>query len=79
LGTPFVLRRLNALRDELKRDEFDVAAANRALKGAAKWIVLDPEAGLAELHWRGSDAVSQLPVWSRHITVFSDEKAPQTS
>jgi hypothetical protein len=78
LGTPFVVRRLNALRDELKREEFDVAAANRVLKAAVDRIVLNPEAGRLELHWRDSDAVSEVPVWSRHITVFSDEEGPQT-
>jgi hypothetical protein len=70
---------LNALRDELKRDEFDVAAANRALKGAVKWIVLDPETGSAELHWRDSDAVSEVPIWSRHEKTISDEEVPQAS
>jgi DNA invertase Pin-like site-specific DNA recombinase len=79
LGTPFVAKRLATLRDELTRAEFDAAATNRALKAAVERIVLNPEIGCLELHWRDSDAVSQVPVWSRHLTVFNDEEAPQTS
>lgn len=52
MGTPFVIRRLNALRDELKREEFDVAAANRALKVAVEEVVLNPESALLEVQWR---------------------------
>jgi hypothetical protein len=45
MGTPFMVRRLNAVRDELKREEFDAAAANRALKTAVEKIILNPETG----------------------------------
>jgi BioD-like phosphotransacetylase family protein len=71
-GTPFVVRRLNALRDELKREEFDVAAANRALKAAVEGIVLNPENARLELHWRDRDVVSELRLWTKHQKVFSE-------
>jgi hypothetical protein len=79
LGAPFIIRRLNALREELMRQDFDVAAANRALKAAVGKVVIDPEAGRIEVHWRDSDAVSDVPIWSRHSTVFSDEGTEATS
>lgn len=72
LGSRFVVRRLSALRDELARDDFDVAAANRAIKAAIKQIVIDPERARLEVHWRDSDAVSEVPMWSRHATVFDE-------
>ena len=74
LGTPFVVRRLDALRDELIREDFNVAVANRALKAAVERIVLDPERARLDVHWRDSDAVSELTLWSRHATVFDDQK-----
>jgi DNA invertase Pin-like site-specific DNA recombinase len=81
LGAPFVVRRLNALREELKREELDVDAANRALKTSVQRIVLNPETGLLEVHWRDSDAKSEVRVMSRHIkSVFPDDiETPQAS
>ena len=76
LGTPFVVRRLNALRDELMREDFNVARANRAIKAAVQRIVIDPERARLDVHWRDSDFVSELPIWSRHGTVFKDQDAP---
>ena len=75
LGTPFVVRRLNHLRDELLREEFNVAVANRAIKAAVDRIVIDPERARLNVHWRDSDFVSELPIWSRHATAFSDHEA----
>jgi DNA invertase Pin-like site-specific DNA recombinase len=72
LGTPFVVRRLNVLREELKREDFDVAAANHALKAAVERIVVNPEAALLEVYWRDSDVFSKVPFWSRHITTFDE-------
>jgi hypothetical protein len=72
LGMPFVVRRLNTLQEELLRRKFDVAAANHALRAAVDRIVVAPERGLLDVHWRDSDAVSEVPFWSRHMTVFSD-------
>ncbi len=72
LGTPFVVQRLQILRDELTRKEFDVGAANRAIKAAVDRIVIDPERSRLDVHWRDSDVVSELPFWSRHITLFND-------
>jgi hypothetical protein len=81
LGRPFVVRRLNTLRDELRREELDVAAANLALKAAVEAIVLNPETGRLEIRWRDSDAMSDVPVTSRHIkSLFpDDEEARQAS
>jgi DNA invertase Pin-like site-specific DNA recombinase len=70
LVAAFVLRRLNSLRDELRREEFDVATANRALKTAVERIVVNPEKASLTVHWRDSDTTSQLPFWSRHYTGF---------
>ena len=75
LGMPFVVRRLNALSGELKRQDFNVAAANHALKAAVERIVLDPERARLDVHWRDSDVVSEVPIWSRHATIFDDRKA----
>jgi hypothetical protein len=79
LGAPFIIRRLNTLREELMRQGFDVAAANRAVKAAVGKVVVDPEGGRINVHWRDSDAVSEVPIWSRHSTVFSDEGTEATS
>lgn len=72
LGMPFVVRRLNALREEMTRDDFDVAAANRAIKAAIERIVMDPEGARLNVHWRDSDAVSEVPIWSRFATAFDE-------
>lgn len=76
LGTQFVVRRLEALRVELMRDDFNVAAANRVLRAAVERIVLNPELGRLDVHWRDSDAMRELPVQSRHATVFDGRNAP---
>jgi DNA invertase Pin-like site-specific DNA recombinase len=75
LGMPFVLHRLNTLREELKREPFDVATAHRALLAAVDRIVLHAGGGFIELHWRDSDAMSIVPIKSKHV--FSDEKVAQ--
>jgi hypothetical protein len=77
LATPFVVHRLNVLRDELKREEFEVASAHRALLTAMDRIVLHADGGFIELHWRDSDAMSIVPFKSKHV--FNDEKAAAPS
>ena len=72
MNAHFVLRRLNALRDELKREEFDVVAANGALTAALERIVVNQEAASLAVHWRDSDASSEVPFWSRHHTGFDE-------
>jgi hypothetical protein len=48
-----------------------MAAANRALKGALERLVFNPETGKAELHWRDSDVISEVPVSSRRLLAFA--------
>lgn len=73
LGTPFIIRRLNLLREELTRDKCNVAAANNALKAAVERIVVDAERACLDVHWRDSDCVSEVPFWSRHAAVSANE------
>ena len=62
---PYVLKRLESLRDNLRREPFNVAEANAALKQAAKSIVLDPTGNLT-IHWHHSDIPTEgIPFWSR--------------
>jgi DNA invertase Pin-like site-specific DNA recombinase len=73
LSAAFVLRRLNRLRDELKRGEqLDVTAANGALKAAVERIVVNPETASVAIHWRDSDGISEVPFWSRHYRGFDE-------
>jgi hypothetical protein len=72
-----VLRRLNLLRDELKRDPLDIPAANGALKAAVGRIVVNPEAASIELHWRDSDASTYVPFFSRFSKAFDDQENSQ--
>jgi DNA invertase Pin-like site-specific DNA recombinase len=74
LSASFVLRRLNTLRDELKREQLDVAAANGALKAVIERIVVNPEAASLDIHWRDTDASSEVPFWSRHFTGFDEQQ-----
>jgi hypothetical protein len=46
----------------LKRDPFDVAEANRALRTTVERIVLDPAERCLTIHWRDSEATSYLMV-----------------
>jgi hypothetical protein len=73
LGTPFIIRRLNLLREELTREMCNVAAANNALKAAVERIVVDAERACLNVHWRDSDFVSEVPFWSRHAAVSANE------
>jgi hypothetical protein len=60
-------------RDEMNREEFEVVAARRALLTAVDRIVFHADGGFIELHWRDSDAMSIVPIMSKHV--FKDEKA----
>jgi hypothetical protein len=75
LAAPFVLRRLNVLRQELKRKQFDVVAANGALRAAVQRIMVNPEAASLGVLWRDSDAISELMFSSRHYTAFDEPGA----
>jgi len=67
LAAPYVLKRLEVLRDALQRDPFSVAEANRALKQTARSIVLDPEGGTLTIYWHHSETPMEgIPFWSRH-------------
>jgi len=74
---PFVVQRLNVLREELTRKKLNVVTANHAIKTAVARIVIDPERSCLDVHWRDSDIASEVPFWSRHITAFSDLKTSQ--
>jgi hypothetical protein len=45
LSGPYVLKRLAAVRDALRRKPFKVSDANRALKEAVSKVVINPQAG----------------------------------
>jgi hypothetical protein len=63
---------LNTLRDELKCEQLDVAAATGALKAAIERIVVNQEAASLTVHWRDSDTTTELPFWSRHYAGFDE-------
>jgi hypothetical protein len=68
---PYVLRRLDAVRDSLQRKPLDVVAVNNALKEAVAKIVLDAEAGRLLIHWRHAEEPSDgVAFYSRHSAVF---------
>jgi hypothetical protein len=75
LGMPFVVRRLNVLREELTRKKLNVVTANHAIKAAVERIVIDPERSRLDVHWRDSDFASEVPIWTRQAKVFSDLEA----
>lgn len=67
LAAPYVLKRLEVLKDALQRDPFSVAEANKALKQTARCIVLDPEEGKLTIYWHHSETPTEdIPFWSRH-------------
>jgi DNA invertase Pin-like site-specific DNA recombinase len=70
LGGPYVQRRLETLRDALRRKPFDVTAANKALKEAVSKIVLDPEAGELTIYWHHASEPTKVPFVSRHSRTF---------
>jgi DNA invertase Pin-like site-specific DNA recombinase len=72
LGLPFVTRRLDTLREELTRKDFDVVAANRAIKATVDKIIIDPEGCRLDVCWRDGDIVSEVMFWSKHSTIFPD-------
>jgi hypothetical protein len=61
---PYVLKRLEDLRDALHRDPFSVAEANKTLKQAVRSIALNPTGSLT-IHWRHSDIETDIPFWSK--------------
>jgi DNA invertase Pin-like site-specific DNA recombinase len=73
LAQPFVVQRLKALEEALKKRPLDVVQANQAIKAAIEKLVLDPEQGMLFLHWHDTDRVEAIPVrHARHVTVFDD-------
>jgi hypothetical protein len=55
------------------RETFDrCRGRNGALKAAVERIVVNPEAASLAVHWRDSDASSEVPFWSRHYTGFDE-------
>jgi DNA invertase Pin-like site-specific DNA recombinase len=71
LAEPYVLRRLNTLREALQRKPLDVVTANSTLKEAVSKIVMDAEAGRLVIYWRHAEEPSEgVPVHSRHSRVF---------
>lgn len=71
LAAPFVLNRLRALRDALRRKPLKVADVNKALKEAVSRIVIDPEAGQLAIYWHHStEATDGGPFFSRHTEFY---------
>ena len=73
LTRPFVLRRLENMRDALVGEPFDVAQANKAIREAVERIVIYPEEGNIEIFWShggSSGYLERVPVWSRHDKTF---------
>jgi hypothetical protein len=50
----------------------DAGRVMGALKAAVERIVVNPEAASLAVHWRDSDASSEVPFWSRHYTGFDE-------
>jgi len=74
LASPFVLRRLEAMRDALLFDPFDVAQANKAIREAVERIVIYPSEGNMEIFWAhggSTDYIDRVPVSSRHYRPFT--------
>jgi DNA invertase Pin-like site-specific DNA recombinase len=74
LARPYVLRRLGALKDALRRKPFSIPEVNKALKEAVSKIILDPEAGRLAIYWHhASEPTDDVPFFSRHSLEFGDK------
>jgi hypothetical protein len=71
MAKPYVLERLTALRDSLRRKKLNVPEVNKVLKETVTKIVADPETGRLTIHWRHSDETTGgIPFASRHSKAF---------
>jgi chromosome segregation ATPase len=73
LTSAYVLRRLTAVRESLKREPLNVQEANTALREALARIVLDPEGNRLDLYWRHAphERVRDYVMFhSRHSKMF---------
>jgi DNA invertase Pin-like site-specific DNA recombinase len=66
LTTASVRARLEALKEALGREPFNVADANHALRQAMLKIVVDPKGAMLEIHWHHSEQIEEVPFYSRH-------------
>jgi hypothetical protein len=61
IGAPYLLRRLEVLKNAHKSEPFDVGSANQALRACVSQIILDAEAGKLWVHWADADTLSYVP------------------
>ncbi len=76
VARPYVQRRLDALRNALRRKPLNVVEANKALKEAVSKIVLDAEAGRIAIHWHhaAERPTEGVPFFSKHTEFYQRSK-----
>jgi DNA invertase Pin-like site-specific DNA recombinase len=71
LSDALIVKRLAGLREALEAKPINIAATNKALKGAVERIVLSPETGELSLHWRHAPtSPRKVRFHSRHNNPF---------